>query len=283
VNGATKQRKIGNMPFAVPGLPASRRPGCGKTEPVVSANPCRRDAQCRFSPGGAPDSSRGRALFASPRKEPKQKGALKGRWKSAEASPNILFHRPFRAPLTPFPAPGSLRTPGATVRRASGADRRPTRKMYGIRRKVSGPGSQSGFTLLEVLVSLVVLAIGAVLALSLISGSLGNIRKVQLRTRTVEHAESVMELALLDDAITRPTTFSGDFEDGTRWSVRVDDYVLPDSGRQQSRDLQQNLPMKLLSYTVLMFSPDSPGPDYKLQTLKLVKISPEDQQMRMPQ
>jgi prepilin-type N-terminal cleavage/methylation domain-containing protein len=147
----------------------------------------------------------------------------------------------------------------------------------------SARGLQAGFTLLEVLVSLVVLAIGAVLALSLISGTLGNIRKVQLRTRTVEHAESVLELALLDDAITRPTTFSGDFEDGTRWSVRVDDYVLPDSGRQQSRDLQQNLPMKLLSYTVLMFSPDSQGPDYQLQTLKLVKISPEDQQLRMPQ
>jgi prepilin-type N-terminal cleavage/methylation domain-containing protein len=277
VSRAIRIPKIRKMPFPVLGMSASRLPNCGKTKRVVSANACRRDALCCFSPGGASDNSRGRALFASPRKEPSQKGALKGRWEAAD------LHRPFRAPLTPFPTPGSLRSPGATVRRASGADDRPKRKVCSFRRESGARGSQAGFTLLEVLVSLVVLAIGAVLALSLISGSLGNIRKVQLRTRTVEHAESVLELALLDDAITRPTTFSGDFEDGTRWSVRVDDYVLPDSGRQQSRDLQQNLPMKLLSYTVLMFSPDSQGPDYQLQTLKLVKISPEDQQLRMPQ
>jgi len=162
-------------------------------------------------------------------------------------------------------AAASCRTPKATLRAAR-------------------TSSQSGFTLLEVLVSLVVLAIGAALALSLISGSLGNIRKVQLRTRTVEHAEAVMELALLDDSIHRPTSFSGDFEDGTRWLVRVDDYVLPDPVRkQQSGNLQQNLPMKLLCYTVEMFSPDSRGPDYQLQTLKMVKIAPEDQQTRFPQ
>ena len=71
-----------------------------------------------------------------------------------------------------------------------------------------------GFTLLEVLVSLAVLSVGVALTLSLISGSLGNIRKVQLRTRTIEHAEAVMELALLDDSVRQPTVFSGDFEDG---------------------------------------------------------------------
>jgi len=142
---------------------------------------------------------------------------------------------------------------------------------------------QAGFTLLEVLVSLTVLAIGAALTLSLISGSLGNIRKVQLRTRTVEHAEAVMEMALLDDSIHRPTTFSGDFEDGTRWSVRVEDYSLPDSAQQQSRDVKQNMPVKLLCYTVEMFSPDSRGPDYQLQTLKLARMTPEDLMMRLPQ
>jgi prepilin-type N-terminal cleavage/methylation domain-containing protein len=141
--------------------------------------------------------------------------------------------------------------------------------------------SVQGFTLLEVLVSLTVLAIGASLALSLISGSLGNIRKVQQRTRVVEHAEEVMETALLDDSISQPKTLSGDFEDGTRWSVRVDNYAFPEEAEQQRRTLQQNLQVKLLSYTVEMFSPDSRVSDYQLQTLKLVKIPPEDQMMRM--
>jgi prepilin-type N-terminal cleavage/methylation domain-containing protein len=113
-----------------------------------------------------------------------------------------------------------------------------------------------GFTLLEVLVALTVLAVGAALTLSLISGSLGNIRKVQLRMRTVEHAEAMMELALLDESIQKPTTRTGDFEDGVRWSLRVEDYVPPDLPESQARDRVQNMPIKLLRFTLEMFSPD---------------------------
>ncbi len=138
----------------------------------------------------------------------------------------------------------------------------------------------SGFTLLEVLVALTLLAIGVAITLSLISGSLGNIRKVQLRTRTVEHAEAVMELALLDES---GQQLSGDFEDGTRWTVRVDPYELPVPPQQFNRALPQNMPVKLLRYTVEMFSPGSMTSDYHLQTLKMVKITPEDQAMRPPQ
>ena len=145
------------------------------------------------------------------------------------------------------------------------------------------PRRAQGFTLLEVLVELTVLAVGVSLTLSLISGSLGNIRKVQLRTRIVEHAEAVMELALLDDSIQRPTAFAGDFEDGTRWSVRVEDYAPPGPARLELPALLQNMPVKLLSYTVEMFSPDSRVSDYRLHTLKLVKALPEDQTMRSPQ
>jgi prepilin-type N-terminal cleavage/methylation domain-containing protein len=140
-----------------------------------------------------------------------------------------------------------------------------------------------GFTLLEVLVSLTVLAIGASLALSLISGSLGNIRKVQQKTRTVEHAEAVMELALLDDSNNGPRSFSGDFEDGTRWMVRIENYEMPTPEGQQPRSSPQNMPVKLLSYTVEMFSPDSRVSDYRLQTLKLARTTPEDQRMRIQQ
>jgi prepilin-type N-terminal cleavage/methylation domain-containing protein len=140
-----------------------------------------------------------------------------------------------------------------------------------------GISSNEGFTLLEVLVSLTILAVGAALTLSLISGSLGNIRKVQLKTRTVEHAEAVMELALLDDSIQEPTSFTGDFEDGTRWSVRVEDYVLPTPERIPPPNSPQTIAVKLLCYTVEMFNPESRGADYRLQTLKLVKKTLQDQ------
>jgi len=130
---------------------------------------------------------------------------------------------------------------------------------------------------------LTVLAVGAALTLSLISGSLGNIRKVQLRTRTVEHAQTVMELALLDQSIQQPTTFTGDFEDGTRWSVRVEEYVPPEIQPRLQNQPRQNMPVKLFHYIVEMTGPDSRAPDYQLQTLKLVRVKEEEQAVRLPQ
>jgi prepilin-type N-terminal cleavage/methylation domain-containing protein len=135
--------------------------------------------------------------------------------------------------------------------------------------KVSDRGKNSGFTLLEVLVALTVIGIGTALTLSLFSGSLGNIRKVQARTQSIHHAETVMELALLDDSIKGPTFLEGDFEDGTRWAVQVDEFFLPDPpwlGPQQ----QVMMPLALLAFTVEVMGPDSQTPDFRLQTLKLV-------------
>jgi prepilin-type N-terminal cleavage/methylation domain-containing protein len=137
--------------------------------------------------------------------------------------------------------------------------------------------NSQGFTLLEVLVALTVLAVGASITISLLSGSLGNIRKVQARTRIIDHAQTVMELALLDEAIQGPTGFSGDFEDGTRWSVRVEEYENPDSTEFKSLELPQNIRAKLLHYTVEMFSPASRVSDYHLQTLKWVKGGGQNQ------
>jgi prepilin-type N-terminal cleavage/methylation domain-containing protein len=142
--------------------------------------------------------------------------------------------------------------------------------------------ASSGFTLLEVLVALTVFALGAAVMLSLISGSLGNIRKVQLRTRTIEHAEAVMELTLLDESIQGPTSFTGDFPDGTRWSVLVEEYVPPDISNMQLDGRQVVMPVKLLSYSVEMFSPDSGASEYQLQTLKMVRKTPDDSLTRLP-
>ena len=141
----------------------------------------------------------------------------------------------------------------------------------------------SGFTLLEVLVALTVLAVGAALTLSLISGSLGNIRKVQLRTRAIEHAQAVMELALLDESIFQPTAYTGHFEDGSHWSVNIEDYEPPVSPGAQPQDPRRLMPVKLLRYTVEMFNPDSRTPDYRLQTLKLIRNRPQARSAELPQ
>ncbi len=152
--------------------------------------------------------------------------------------------------------------------------------------RTSAQARESGFTLLEVLVALAILAVGVALTLSLISGTLANIRKVQVRTRTIQHAETVLELALLDDNIRRPTRFTGDFEDGTRWSVQVDEYQVPDEqslSAQLPNAQKIELPVKLFSYTVEVMAPDSRVADFQLQTLKLINVQQPEGPWRIAQ
>ncbi len=147
---------------------------------------------------------------------------------------------------------------------------------------------QEGFTLLEVLVALAILALGSALILSLISGSLRNIRKVQLRNRAIQHAETVLEISLLDDKIKQPTMLRGDFEDGTRWSVQVQEYTPPvDPMAAPLLPAQilaiERLQVKLFTYTVEVIGPDSSVPDFQIRTLKLVNTFDPTQPMGIRQ
>ena len=130
---------------------------------------------------------------------------------------------------------------------------------------------ESGFTLLEVLMALTIMAVGVTLVLSLVSGSLSNIRKVRVNARLIEHAQAVMELALLDDTIQGATSKQGDFEDGTRWSVEVSEMEMPapPSAMPMSQQIQLSMP-KMLSYLVVVMGPNSNKADYHLQTLKMI-------------
>jgi len=135
----------------------------------------------------------------------------------------------------------------------------------------------AGFTLLEVLIALVVLAVGISITLSVITGSIGNVRKVQLRTRAVEYAQSIMESALNRDDLQATAAFTENLEDGFSCNVSVEEYepVLDPEPRIRT---QTTLPIKLMQYTVEMIGPDSPEPVYRLQTLKLVSTYQERQQ-----
>jgi general secretion pathway protein I len=141
----------------------------------------------------------------------------------------------------------------------------------------------AGFTLLEVLIALAVLAMASTVTLSLITGSLGNIRKVQQRTRAIEHAEETMESALVDTSILQPTSLSGTFQDGTSWIVRVEEYTELDKQTQSglTTATAAGIP-KLLAYTVETTGPESIRPDCRLQTLKLVKVQTTSQPSRIP-
>lgn len=141
---------------------------------------------------------------------------------------------------------------------------------------------ESGFTLLEVLIALAILAVGVTLTLSLISGALANIRKVQVRARTIQHAETVMELTLLDESISRPTTLNGDFTDGTRWIVRVSEYELPKIQQMLQPQQQVAMPVRLFAYSLEIMSPGASGPDLRLETLKLVETQQAGDNVEAP-
>jgi general secretion pathway protein I len=132
--------------------------------------------------------------------------------------------------------------------------------------------NHAGFTLLEVIVALAILSLGVTLTLSLISGSLRNIRNTQLRARVVQHAETVMEIVLLDDTIREATTVPGDFQDGTRWLAKVEEYQQQEPVSQTLTPQAAALPLRLFSYTVEVSNPGSNTADFTLRTLKLVNI-----------
>lgn len=140
-------------------------------------------------------------------------------------------------------------------------------------------GKNAGFTLLEVLVALAVFSVGAALMLSLVSGALRNIRKVQLRNRAIQHAETVLEIALLDDSVKQATKRMGDFEDGTRFTVEIEEYQQqaqqerPTAEQILQREQQAQFPVKLFRYTVEVIGPESSVPDFRLQTLKVVNVT----------
>jgi hypothetical protein len=78
-----------------------------------------------------------------------------------------------------------------------------------------------------------------------------------------------MEKALLDPSVTGPTSQTGSLPDGTRWIVKVEDYTELDDAKLAGS--MNPLPVKLLSYTVEVSEPQSSAPDYRVQTLKLVR------------
>ena len=148
----------------------------------------------------------------------------------------------------------------------------------GRRTADSGPGAPGnrgeGFTLLEVLVALVVLAVGAAVTMSVLSGSLGNIRKVQLRTRVMGYAQNIMESALYRQDLREPTTYTENLEEGFSYVLQIEEYE-PEIDAESTFTTNVELPIRLLSYRVQMFGPGSTDPVYQLQTLKVINALQE--------
>lgn len=152
----------------------------------------------------------------------------------------------------------------------------------GLKGRIREGGNRDGFTLLEVMICLVVLAVGAALTMSAISGSLGNIRNSQLRTRVMEDAQNVLEAALYREDLQQPATATEDLEGGFHCEIQVEEYQ-PPTETEDTLQSSSGVPITLLQYTVAVIGPDSPDPIYQLQTLKLVSSSTQGSQQSTTQ
>ena len=127
-----------------------------------------------------------------------------------------------------------------------------------------------GFTLLEILVSLAIASIGVTLALQLFSGALKNVRKIELATQAMNHAENVMNEILSDENIKGARAMHDDIDENFRWEAVIQEFQIPE---QAGWNPLQPFPMKLLNVRVdVIYRNDRYGKLYRLSSLKPVGL-----------
>lgn len=89
---------------------------------------------------------------------------------------------------------------------------------------MSGFFNQKGFTLIEVLVSMMIMAGSFVIIMGLFSGGLQSKQRARDFTMAVDLARNKMESTLLSDTFD-PGITQGEFENGYRWKVEISKFV----------------------------------------------------------
>ena len=116
----------------------------------------------------------------------------------------------------------------------------------------------AGFSLLEVLVAFVILALVGTLLYRLFGASLNNAGLADEYSRAAVYAESRLATAATDLPL-RETSDQGTSDDGRyTWSSKVETYVPPGTTADQDR-LAQLLPMRLWRLSVTVTWPGAPG------------------------
>ncbi|MGH7961416.1 MAG: type IV pilus modification PilV family protein [Candidatus Binatia bacterium] len=97
--------------------------------------------------------------------------------------------------------------------------------------------SQNGFTLLEVMVAITILALGIVTALELLAGSLRLGTKASRYTQAAIYAQSVMD-RLFAQSVLEDGEESGELPGGYIWQARVQE-IYPDEDETRTRSQAQ--------------------------------------------
>ncbi len=102
------------------------------------------------------------------------------------------------------------------------------------------PHWKAGFTLLEIMVALSILAVGLVAVLELFAGSLRLTGKASHRTQAIIHAQNVMDRffapGFLEDG-----EESGELPDGFFWRAQVQE-IFPDETEEEAADRANETP-----------------------------------------
>jgi len=80
--------------------------------------------------------------------------------------------------------------------------------------------NSKGFTLIETMTAMIILAISLTTILQLFSGGLKSARLSDEYTHAIFHAKEKMEEILLSDKLA-DSEYDGKFEDGFKWAVRI--------------------------------------------------------------
>ncbi len=134
---------------------------------------------------------------------------------------------------------------------------------------------QFGFSLLEVLVAFVILALVGTTLFRLFGASLNNAGAADEYSRAAAYAESRLAVAAVDLPL-RESSDQGNSDDGRyAWSTKVEPYVPPGTTDDQAR-LAQLLPMRLWHLTVTVTWPGERGGErsISLSTVRMAMKQP---------
>jgi len=128
-----------------------------------------------------------------------------------------------------------------------------------------------GFTLLEVVVAVAILALGVGASMQIFSGGLKNIRRIEMAHRAMNHAENVMNEILSDETVVAPGGLSGDLDEDFRFNATIDYWEPPTKTALQLDVVQDRI--QLLSVVVdIHFKNDPNGRLYRSVCLKAISL-----------
>jgi|GEM_PF-89512 len=136
-----------------------------------------------------------------------------------------------------------------------------------------GPGHQSGYTLIEVIVAFAVLALALTLLLGTLSGASKQVRWADDAGRASLHAQSLLDQLGVGEALA-PGQRQGDFENGRyRWQLDVSPWR--DPAQPPAADQPQDLSAPvLLGVSLRIAWGDAANQQLQVSTLRLVQPEP---------